>query len=152
MTQSIDSKMTDSERIAEIEEYHRRYFPVPNISLHVEDLLRIVHDQRTELASVIRDQRAELVQARQAISNMRNALDGVCALKRAMTDIPKCEPDMLRLELRYLPTKPGAMGERTIVLAYCGADVSGMIEKLGMLADHAAMRLAEFGVDARDIV
>lgn len=57
--------MTDDERIAEIEEYHRRYFPVPNVSSHVEDLLRI-----------IRDQRAGLAQARQAITNMRRVVDG----------------------------------------------------------------------------
>src|SRR6266446_6306722 len=85
---------------------------------------------------------AEIEMAAALVSRVR-------MLKLAMAEIPKCEPDMLRLELRYLPTKPSTVCEKVIVIAYCGTDVPDM---LGVLADDTAIRLAEFGVDARDIV
>lgn len=49
---SDQPQITDDERIAEIEGYHRRYFPVPNVSSHVEDLLRIVRSLQVALMQV----------------------------------------------------------------------------------------------------
>jgi hypothetical protein len=166
--------MTDDERIAHIERMCRQMqksvivglplglinLPVPDIEL----LLRIIRDQRAELRQLEsyhvgfegNTQMENKTMTPSEIELAGSLIQRYRHLREAMVELPKKEDvAALMLKLTYAarePIKHSMMSDRQIVLAYCGNDVPDMVAKLGVLADEAASRLAELGVDVRDIV
>jgi len=85
---------------------------------------------------------AEIEMAASLVSRYRS-------LRQAMSEIPKEDLEALHEDVRVEFRYPSANPDQIVTIDFCGQDVLRMI---AVLADHAAMRLAEFGVDARDIV
>lgn len=69
--------MTDNERIADLERTCRKLHDAISAGLTLAPgLMTMLVTDAELLLRIVRDQRAELVQARQAITNMRNAING----------------------------------------------------------------------------